>query len=333
MSPLRIGMVGIGYIADRHCHGFKSNPHARITGMCHNFFGDPEQIANERLVLAKKCKEWNCRPFESFEELVVSPEIDALVVGSITPFHFKQVQSALANKKHVMVEKPVVTEYQQLKEINKLAEDTGCKIFPAHNFIYRQSVLKAKEALMAGVIGKIIHASLISTHSISEAHATGWRSKRRLASGGALMDSGHHLIYQSIYLLGVPAKCHAFASRRVLTGMECEDIAQVSLLYPDSSMGLIMQSWASDSGKGVNGIRIVGDKGNIVITDALYVNGEQITDDVDYANSFKNQATAFSNYVLKNIAPLSGLDDVRNTLKITYAAYESAERDRVITLQ
>jgi len=219
--------------------------------------------------------------------------------------------------------------------LKKLTHAGGCKVFPAHNFVYRPSVRQARATLGAGEIGQIIHASFVSTHAISAAHAAGWRSQKRLASGGALMDSGHHLIYQSIYMLGVPSRCHAFTAKNVLTGMECEDTAQVSLLYPDSSLGVIMQSWASNHGDGVNGIRIVGEKGNILITDAFYLNGRKITDDlddVDYAESFKHQAKAFCDYILNDRQPLSGLEDVLATLKVTYAAYESAEQGKVVNV-
>jgi len=326
-------MVGLGFIAERHYGGFQTNPDARLTGLCNNFHGDAVQIGSQKVALEKKCRDWNLKPYASFEEMAVSPEIDALVIGSITPFHYDQIKIALNNGKHVLVEKPVVTQSGQIPELKQLSVETGGKIFPAHNFLYRDVIIKAKEAITAGEIGKIIHASFVTTHSISEAHATGWRSKKHLASGGALMDSGHHLVYQSIFLLGLPVKCQAFTSRLVLTGMECEDTAQVTLQYPDSSLAVIMQSWASNAGAGINGIRILGDKGNILITDALYVNGNRIAEDLGYLDTFKQQARAFSNHILHDVPPLSGLADVLSVLNITHAAYESAEQETVVALR
>jgi len=232
----------------------------------------------------------------------------------------------------MMVEKPVVTDYVQLEEIKKLSLLSGVKIFPGHNFVYRKAIRKAKEFIESGKIGQIIHSSFIVTHTIPDAHSKGWRAVKEIGKGGALIDSGHHLIYQALYLLGKPSKLHGFKSKMVLKNMECEDIAQVSLLYPDGSLSVIMQSWASDFGNSINGIRIFGTKGNIIITDALYLNGEKIDDDVEYLGSFVNQAQAFSDYIIKNVPPVSTLDDVRDVLRITFGAYESAENNSVITL-
>jgi predicted dehydrogenase len=324
MIKLKVGMVGFGFISDWHLTGFKDNPDAEITGMCHVFFGSDEQKAKETELLNKRCAELGIKAYDSFEAIVSAPEIDALIIGSINPYHYNQIKAAIANGKHVIVEKPVVTDFKQLEEIKKLSAEKGVKIFPAHNFVYRDSVRKAKEIIEAGKLGQIIHSSFIVTHT------TGWRADKRISSGGSLIDSGHHLVYQALYLLGKPAKVQGFTSKMVLKNMDCEDTAQVSLLYPDGSIAVIMQSWTSDHAGMINGIRIFGTEGSIVITDALYFNDEKINSEVDYAGSFINEAKAFSDYVLKDIPPVSGLDDVADTLKITFGAYKSADTNSII---
>lgn len=253
-----------------------------------------------------------------------------MIIGSINPYHFEQIKAAIANRKHIMVEKPVVSDFKQLEEIKRLSAEKGIKIFPAHNFVYRNAVRRAKEIIEAGKLGQIIHSSFIVTHTISEAHSTGWRAYKDISKGGALIDSGHHLIYQALYLLGKPSKLQGFTSKMVLKNMDCEDTAQVSLLYPDGSMAVIMQSWTSNHATMINGIRIFGTQGSLVITDALYFNDEKIDSDVEYSGSFVNEAKAFSDYVLKGIPPVSGLDDVEDTLKITFGTYQSADTGAII---
>ena len=146
------------------------------------------------------------------------------------------------------------------------------------------------------------------------------------------MDSGHHVVYQSLYLMGKPVKLQAFTSKMILTQMDGEDTAQINLLYKDGSMGVIMQSWASNYNKDINGIRLFGDKCELAITDALYFNGEKIDTDVDFGNSFVNQAKAFTDCILHDKKPLSSLEDAEDCLKIIYSAYESAERNVVLDL-
>ena len=332
MPKLKIGIVGMGFIAERHFRGFSSNPDAEIVGMTHDFYGNKNKVKQLKKQLNKICSEWHIKAYKNFDEMAADPDIDALIICSINPYHFEQIQKGLANEKHLLVEKPVVTDLSHLKNIKKIIARNKLKLFPAHNFVYRNAVIKAKEIIKGKKLGKIIQGSFIITHTISEAHSIGWRAKNELSSGGTLMDSGHHVVYQSLFLMGKPAKLQAFKSKLILKEMDGEDTAQVNLLYSDGSISVIMQSWASNFNKNINGIRIFGDKGEIAITDALYFNGEKIDSDVDYENSFINQSKAFTDYILYDKPPLSNLDDAEDTLKIILASYESAEKDRVISL-
>ncbi|HEM49373.1 MAG TPA: Gfo/Idh/MocA family oxidoreductase [Caldithrix sp.] len=332
MNKLRIGMVGMGFIADWHFQGFADNPEADIVAMTQDLYGDKPKQKDLLKRLHEKCKQWNIQAIDSFDEMVTHPDIDALIIGSINPLHFEQIKIAIANKKQLMVEKPVVINMGHMHHLKSLVKNSGVKLFPAHNFVYRNAVIKAKEIIESGRIGRIVQASFLVTHTISQEHAAGWRTKKELAGGGALMESGLHLVYQSLFLLGKPIKVQAFTSNLSLKQLEGEDIAQVSLLYPDNSMAVIMQSWASNYGHLTNGIRIIGAKGEIAITDALYLNNEKLNSDVEYGSTFINQAKAFTDYIFHNKPPLSTLDDAEDTLKIIQSAYRSADEDRVINL-
>lgn len=330
-KTLRIGMVGMGFIADWHQRGFATVPGTEFAGLCQDFRGTPSEIAAKRARLSERAKALGTRAYESFDEMVADPSLDALIIGSVNPYHFDQIRRGLAAGKHLLVEKPVVTDLAQLEELRRLAASAGRVLFPAHNFAYRGVVREAARQLAAGVIGRRVASTFVVTHSISQEHATGWRSVKALGAGGTLMDSGHHLVYQSLYLLGMPVALSAFTSKQVLTNMECEDTAQVSLQYADGSVAMIMQSWASGHGD-ANGIRITGDKGCLQITDALYLNGQKLNTDSDYAGSFANLAQAFVDAVNGGPGPISDLDAVRDTLRIIQGAYRSAETRTVITL-
>ena len=285
-----------------------------------------------KVQLRAKCNEWNIKAYDNFDDMVNDPKIDALIIGSVNPYHYDQIKKGFANNKFLLVEKPVVVDLNQIKELKELVLKNNYKLFPGHNFVYRNAVIKAKEFIDQGKLGQIMHGSILVTHTISEYHQYGWRGKKELSAGGTLMDSGHHVVYQSIYLLGVPSKLQAYTSKLHLKNMDCEDLAQVNLLYPDGSMGFLMQSWTSGFGNDINGIRIFGDKGELIITDALYFNGEKIDSDTGYESTFINQAKAFTDYILHDKQPVSTLEDAENTLKMILGAYESSEKGIVINL-
>jgi predicted dehydrogenase len=330
MSRIKIGMVGIGMIFEYHFKGFHRLKDVQIVGATRDYYGDREQQGIQRKKLEDICKRYSIHTYNNYNEIISDPDLDALVITSINPYHFDQIVKACEAGKHVLVEKPVVTDFEELDIIQNKANETKTIVFPGHNFIYRPAVQKAKEIIDAGKLGRMIYSSFISSHLLREAHVKGWRSKKELGAGGALMDSGHHLIYQSIFLQGLPMKIHAFTSRLVHTNMDCEDIAQINLLYPDHSLGCLMQSHISNHGTNIQGIKLVGVKGNISITDGLYINEKKVNNDADYELSFYHQAKAFIECIRYGKKPLSTLHDVRNTLKIVYGAYQSNDENRVI---
>lgn len=316
-------MIGTGFIADWHHDAFASLPDAEFAALCHEPHGNAQQTAAGRANLHKKCEEWGITAYESYDAMLADQSLDALIIGSINPCHFSQIIAGLKAGKHLLVEKPVVTSLEDLDQIAEAGKACGKIVFPAHNFVYRNAVQKAKSIIESGALGKIIYSTFVSSHNISEAHAHGWRSRKALSNGGALMDSGHHLVYQLLYLLGTPVALHAFCSKMALQNMECEDTAHVLVKFKDGSTASIMQSWASGIDHGISGIRILGDKGCLVISDALYLNGQKIDEDVQYGNSFARQARAFVDAIRNGSAPASTLEDSRNTLKLIYSAYAS----------
>jgi len=320
MRKLRIGLVGTGFIAPFHIRGFAANPHAAIIGIC--ALSDPAR--RDRLAA-----EFSLRTFATFEQMIADPEIDALVLGSRNTEHLAQILRAQEARKPVLVEKPVVLSLADYDTIRASIARTGVPVMPGHNFVYRGAVQAARQVVASGALGRIVFGSFASNHTISPEHATGWRSKLALGGGGALMDSGHHQVYQSLFLRGCPASLHAYKSRLVLTAMEGEDVGHVQLRYADGSIGSILQTWTNNRGGAVDGIRLVGTDGALEITDALYVNGEKRDSDTDYGASFAHQSRAFSDLVLEGKQPASTLVDARNTLQLIQLAYSSADTGTV----
>lgn len=327
---MKLGIHGIGMIYKYHLNGFRATEGAEVTGACRDFYGDEGQREIQRKKLETVCSRDGLRSYQHFDEMAEDPGLDALIITSINPYHYDQILKALKNGKHVLIEKPVVTEIDQVADLEKRTRDTGFVIFPGHNFVYRGAVQKAKSLLESGQLGTVTYASFLSSHFLRPDHVTGWRSKKELGAGGALIDSGHHQVYQSLYLMGMPVQLHGFTSKLVQKHMDCEDIAQVNMRYADSSLGCIMMSWTSNHNQGIEGIRILGTEGNIIVTDACYHNGEMLDKDASYENSFINQAGAFVRCIREGKEPMSTLDDVRKTLQIVYGAYRSSEQNEVI---
>jgi predicted dehydrogenase len=329
---MKMGIVGTGMMLNFHCSAFNQLPNISVHGCTREYYGTKGEQKIQKKSLEKVAEKLGIKAYPNFEEMVNDKELTFLVITSINSHHYDHIIQALKKGKHILVEKPVITDIRQLNEIKEQARAKNLLVFPGHNFVYRPAVLTAKEIIDEGKLGTIVYASFISCFRSGEVHSHGWRASEELASGGALMDSGHHQVYQSLYLLGKPKLIHGFTSNQILKHMEGEDFAMINAYYEDGFIANIGQGHSSDFGDLISGIKIVGEKGNILITDTCYHNGEKISETTDYATSFYHQAKYFVNFLDQQLRPISSLIDVRNSLEIIYAAYKSAKQNKVILL-
>ena len=93
-------------------------------------------------VSARKRPIHTCRYCRDPNEIVTSPDIDAVAV--ITPVwtHFELAKAALENGKHVFVEKPFTSTVAQSEELIELAERKNLKIMVDHTFLFTGAVQK-----------------------------------------------------------------------------------------------------------------------------------------------------------------------------------------------
>jgi predicted dehydrogenase len=317
-------LVGAGWIADFYVKALADLDDTFTLVGCS---GNPSQAGRERL--EKKCAEWGVKAYNSYDEILSDKNIKAVCIFSPTYLHYEQAKQAMEHGKHLLVEKPVALETEQLDELQNLARKKDLVIFPGHNFVYRPVIRKAKEIIASKALGTISYASFRASHFIPHDHAVGWRKDFTKSGGGAMMDSGTHLVYQMLYLLGEPQWLSCIAEKHHYTQMDGEDTCQISLRLSNGIVGQIFQSWsAADDSAGE--IRIQGDSGVLLITDALYFNGECIETDSSYESSFYHTLKAFGKAVNEHVRPLSDVGAALTTLKLIQAAYSAAANRSII---
>jgi predicted dehydrogenase len=311
------GIIGAGWIGDRYVAALEATPGIDLIGAA----GNPSAAGQERL--RTKCAQWGCQPYASLDALLDDDRIEAVGVFSPTSLHYEQTMRCLDAGKHVLVEKPVSLDVEEITRLAQAAAERNRVVFPGHNFVYRPVIRKAKEIIDSGVLGTISYGSFRSMHFIPPEHAAGWRKDFSFSGGGAMIDSGTHLVYQSLFLLGVPAEFHAFSSQMHYTQMDGEDTCVITAQYPDGAIATIAQVWSAADGT-AGEIRIAGDKGVLLVADKLYLNGEPLESDSGYDQSFQHTVSAFLDSVRGTSEPLSTLADAATTLEIIQQAYATS---------
>lgn len=105
---LNVGVVGIGRMGQRHAlNMLRSVPRARLLCACSP--AKPDLVwAEENLI------PYGVKVYPTFEEMIETPGLEAVIVSSTTDLHMAHTVAALDRGIHVLCEKPVCTSLDQV---------------------------------------------------------------------------------------------------------------------------------------------------------------------------------------------------------------------------
>jgi UDP-2-acetamido-3-amino-2,3-dideoxy-glucuronate N-acetyltransferase len=89
------------------------------------------------------------------EDVFSRKDVKAVVVATPAETHYEVVHRALSAGKHVYVEKPLALTEKEGRELVKLAQTNGSIIMVGHILQYHPAVIKLKELINTGELGKI----------------------------------------------------------------------------------------------------------------------------------------------------------------------------------
>lgn len=147
-NVVRVGVIGYGYWGPNIVRNFQGLDTCEVVAVCDR--------STKALARARKLYP-GMQLTTDFNDILKSPDIDAVAV--ITPVwtHFDLAKSALENGKHVFVEKPFTASSAQARELIELAARKNLKIMVDHTFLFSGAVRKIKEVVDAGTLGPLYY--------------------------------------------------------------------------------------------------------------------------------------------------------------------------------
>jgi predicted dehydrogenase len=145
---LKIGVIGYGYWGPNIVRNFSAVNGAQVVALC--------DLSADLLTKAKKNYP-ALRTVSDPEDILTSPEIDAVAVVTPVSTHFDLAKKALNNGKHVFVEKPFTSNSDQAKELVEIAARRKLTLMVDHTFLFTGTVRKIKELIDEGTLGKIFY--------------------------------------------------------------------------------------------------------------------------------------------------------------------------------
>ena len=194
---VKVGIIGCGKIAQvRHIPEYLDNPNAKLIGL----YDLNQQRAKD---LAEK---YDCKSYESVEEMLADPEIDAVSVCVANHVHAEITIAALKAGKHVLCEKPMATKLKDCQMMVDTAEQMSKKLMIGQNQRFAKAHAEAKKLIERGDIGSVLTFKTTFGHGGPEtwsvdAGPQNWFFDKKRAAMGAMADLGVHKTDLIQYLL------------------------------------------------------------------------------------------------------------------------------------
>ena len=196
----------------------------------------------------------NIQTTDDIEAIINDSDIDGIVIATPVSTHFDLTMKSLHAGKHILVEKPMATKTDQVREISQLARKKELVAMVGHTFLFNSAVRYVKSIIESGELGDIryIYSQRLNLGRIRD-------------DVDALWNLAPHDISIIQYWLNEPEpiKIDKIGMDYVQKGID--DIIFMNITYPNNIMAHIHVSWL-DPHK-IRKMTVVGSKKMVVYDD------------------------------------------------------------------
>jgi predicted dehydrogenase len=223
VKPLRIGLVGYGFMGRTH-----SNAYKRVTDFFETEYHPVLQAVcgRNRDKVSSFAAQWGYQSAETdWKALVARPDIDLIDIATPNSSHAEIAIAAAAAGKMILCEKPLARNLEEARQMVDAVERAGVANMVWYNYRRVPAVTFAKQIIDEGRLGRIFHyrAKFLQDWTISKDLPQGgqglWRLDADAAGSGVTGDLLAHCIDTAIWLNGsiekVTAMTETFIRERV----------------------------------------------------------------------------------------------------------------------
>ncbi len=145
MSSVNIAIVGLGFGAE-FIPIYQRHPNANMAAICQRTKASLDEVG-DKFGVEKR--------YQSYEDLLKDPDVDAVHINTPIPNHAEQSIAALKAGKHVACTVPMATSVEECQEIVELTKSTGLKYMMMETVVYAREFLYMKELYDNGELGKL----------------------------------------------------------------------------------------------------------------------------------------------------------------------------------
>jgi len=190
--PVKVGLLGAGYISDFHAAALKARADVELAAICDQHRSRAMQAASRHGIAAV---------YSSLDQFLAA-DLDAVHVLLPAGQHLEAARRVLESGRHAYVEKPMGLHAAQCRALAELAAARGLALGVSHNFLFAPSYERLRRDAVDGALGRLDTLELRWMHPFS-GH-----------SSHLFFELGAHLMAFVLDLVGPLDELEASAARR-----------------------------------------------------------------------------------------------------------------------
>jgi UDP-N-acetylglucosamine 3-dehydrogenase len=229
----KIVLVGLGRMGKNHLRVLRETPGFELVGVVDATATPPSDLGT--IAFARKV-----------EDLKV--DYDAAVIATPTATHYEVSLQLIALGKHLLIEKPIASTFEQGREVLAAAQAKGVKLAVGHVERFNPAVRKLREIIKEGWLGTPIHFAFTRVGGYPET---------LLSGNNVILDLAVHDIDVLRSLVGPVRLEHSICHVTWREGIF--DTAEILLAASSGASATVHVNWITPTK--IRSVRVTGTRG------------------------------------------------------------------------
>ena len=320
MTTLKLALLGTGRIADVRLA--PAMIHAEGLRLWSVLSRDQERA---RQFAARHGASSPNPAYTQLDDLLDDPELDGVVIATPDGVHAEQAMASVRAGKHVFVEKPMVTEFDDGAALVAAADSVGVTLGVAYHLRWHEGHRVVARLLNDGAFGELRHIRAQWTWPAQD--ASNWRARRSVGRWWSLGGVGTHCL-DTIRWLAVPTcgevvEIQGLTNRSVWNGPHDE----TALVAMEFESGATAEFCCSVQFASVSRLEVYGSAGCAIAEDTLTIDGaghirtNEGAVEFEVKDPYQGELVDFARAVLERRPPaVDGREGLRNVELLTRIA-------------
>jgi len=176
------GIIGLGHMSYKFINAIKEIKNTKLISVA-----SLKKKKSKDLIKELEIKE--SYYFDNYDDLIKSPNIDAVYIATLNNTHFDLIKKCAVNKKKILCEKPMTINYNEAENVFRFIEENKVSFLEAFVFRHHKQSQYLSDLIKSGEIGQVYQVNSTFGYKVSKTDPNS-RLFNKNFGGGSILDVG-----------------------------------------------------------------------------------------------------------------------------------------------